>query len=67
MAAATREYDSLDKHAFDTIKGSDFLADQDAVEYFVSECPREAVLLEHWGCPFSRDPDGRIASEPLAA
>ena len=61
MAAATREYDSLDKHAFDTIKGSDFLADQDAVEYFVSECPREAVLLEHWGCPFSRDPDGRIS------
>ncbi|HZD12162.1 MAG TPA: FAD-binding protein, partial [Candidatus Binatus sp.] len=61
MAAATREYDSLDQHAFDTIKGSDFLADQDAVEYFVSECPKEAVQLEHWGCPFSRDPDGRMA------
>ncbi len=60
MAACTREYDSLDKHAYDTIKGSDFLADQDAVEYFVSECPKEAYQLEHWGLPFSRDPDGKI-------
>ncbi len=61
MAAALREYDSLDSHAYDTIKGSDFLADQDAVEFFVKESPREAIRLEHWGCPFSRDPDGRIS------
>lgn len=61
MAAVTREYDSLDSHAHDTIKGSDFLADQDAVEFFVKEAPRESVQLEHWGCPFSRDPDGRIS------
>jgi fumarate reductase flavoprotein subunit len=62
MAAVTREYDSFDSHAFDTIKGSDFLADQDSVEFFVKEAPREAYQLEHWGCPFSRDPDGRISA-----
>ncbi|HZY94454.1 MAG TPA: FAD-binding protein [Candidatus Bathyarchaeia archaeon] len=61
MAAVTREYDSLDAHAYDTIKGSDFLADQDAVEFFVKHAPRESFQLEHWGCPFSRDPDGRIS------
>ncbi len=60
-AAVLREYDSLDSHAYDTIKGSDFLADQDAVEQFVAEAPHEMIQLEHWGCPFSRDPDGRIA------
>jgi len=62
MAAVTREYDSFDSHAYDTIKGSDFLADQDSVEFFVKEAPRESYQLEHWGCPFSRDPDGRISS-----
>lgn len=61
MAAVLREYDNLDSHAYDTIKGSDFLADQDAVEFFVKESPREAVRLEHWGLPFSRDADGRIS------
>jgi succinate dehydrogenase/fumarate reductase flavoprotein subunit len=61
MAAVMRDYDSLDSHAYDTVKGSDFLADQDAVEFFVREAPREAIRLEHWGCPFSRDPDGRIS------
>ena len=62
MAAVLREYDSFDKHAYDTIKGSDFLADQDSVEFFVKEAPREAIQLEHWGCPFSRDDDGKISS-----
>src|SRR5262249_25477591 len=61
MAAVMREDDSLDLHAQDTIKGSDFLADQDAVESFVQEAPREVIQLEHWGCPWSREPDGRIA------
>ena len=60
-AAALRDYDSLEKHGFDTVKGSDFLADQDAVEEFVAEAPREIVQLEHWGCPWSREEDGRIA------
>src|SRR3990172_2535962 len=48
-------------HGFDTVKGSDFLADQDAVEFFVRRAPAEVVQLEHWGCPWSREPDGRIA------
>ncbi len=60
-AAVTREDDSLDQHAYDTLKGSDFLADQDMVETFVEEAPGELVQLEHWGCPWSRDPDGRVA------
>jgi fumarate reductase flavoprotein subunit len=60
-AAVIGEDDNLDLHAFDTIRGSDYLADQDAVEGFVAECPREIVRLEHWGCPWSREPDGRLA------
>jgi len=53
--------DSLDSHIFDTIKGSDYLADQDAVEFFVKAMPAEIYLLEHWGMPWSRTDDGRIA------
>ncbi|HEX2286916.1 MAG TPA: fumarate reductase (quinol) flavoprotein subunit, partial [Mycobacterium sp.] len=55
------EGDTLDEHIYDTISGSDWLADQDAVEAFVQEAPRELLRLEHWGCPWSRQPDGRIA------
>src|SRR5947209_13601320 len=62
MPAVTREYDSFDTHAYDTTKGSDFFADQDSVEFFVKEAPRESYQLEHWGCPFSRDTDGRIST-----
>ena len=60
-AAVMREDDSLDLHAYDTIKGSDFLADQDVVEAFVKEARDEVIQLEHWGCPWSRDPDGRVS------
>jgi fumarate reductase flavoprotein subunit len=60
-AGVTRDDDSLELHAYDTLKGSDYLADQDAVELFVEEAPRELVQLEHWGCPWSREPDGRVA------
>jgi succinate dehydrogenase/fumarate reductase flavoprotein subunit len=59
-AAVMREYDSFELHALDTIKGSDYLADQDAVEFFVAHCPEEIVQLDHWGCPWSRDEDGKI-------
>jgi fumarate reductase flavoprotein subunit len=59
--AALGPDDSEDLHAFDTIRGSDYLADQDAVEAFVAEAPGEIVQLEHWGCPWSREPDGRLA------
>jgi len=60
-AAVLREFDNLDLHAKDTIFGSDFMADQDAVEAFVKEAPGELIQLEHWGCPWSRDPDGRVS------
>jgi fumarate reductase flavoprotein subunit len=64
-AAVLRPEDSYDTHAFDTIKGSDYLADQDVVEAFVREAPVEIVQMEHWGCPWSRDPDGRISARPF--
>jgi fumarate reductase flavoprotein subunit len=60
-AGAIADDDSLELHAYDTLKGSDFLADQDVVERFVEECVRELVQLEHWGCPWNREPDGRVA------
>jgi fumarate reductase flavoprotein subunit len=53
--------DSLEEHIYDTVSGSDWLCDQDAVEAFVQEAPRELLQLEHWGCPWSRQPDGHIA------
>jgi fumarate reductase flavoprotein subunit len=60
-AAVASADDSLDEHAYDTVSGSDWLCDQDAVEAFVAEAPRELLRLEHWGCPWSRQPDGHIA------
>jgi fumarate reductase flavoprotein subunit len=53
--------DSLDLHAYDTIRGSDYLADQDVVEAFVRESPAEVIQLEHWGCPWSREADGTVS------
>jgi succinate dehydrogenase / fumarate reductase flavoprotein subunit len=58
--AAMREGDTQDSHAFDTVKGSDYLADQNIVEFFVKQAPKEIVLLEHWGCPWSRTAEGKI-------
>jgi len=58
--AVMREKDSFELHAYDTVKGADFLADQDAVELFVKRAPNEIVLTEHWGCPWSRTAEGRI-------
>jgi succinate dehydrogenase / fumarate reductase flavoprotein subunit len=57
--------DSLELHAWDTIKGSDFLADQDSVWKFVSLCPDEMKKMERWGMPWSRREDGRIAQRPF--
>ena len=59
------EGDSLELHAWDTVKGSDFLADQDVVDRFVKSSPDEIRLLEHWGCPWSRREDGRIMQRPF--
>ncbi len=55
------EGDSFELHAWDTVRGADFLCDQDVVKRFVAEAPKEILLLEHWGIPWSRRPDGRIA------
>ena len=57
--------DSLDEHAYDTISGGDWMCDQDAVEAFVKEAPEELLRLERWGCPWSREPDGRVAVRPF--
>ena len=64
-AAVLRSEDSFDGHAFDTVKGSDYLADQDVVEAFVREAPLEIIELEHWGCPWSREPDGQVSVRPF--
>ena len=65
MAAVTKPDDSADDHIYDTISGSDWLADQDAVELFVHEAPRELIQLEHWGCPWNREPNGEVAVRPF--
>jgi len=57
--------DSLELHAWDTVKGADFLADQDVVDRFVRTSPDEIRRLEHWGCPWSRRDDGRIMQRPF--
>ena len=64
-AAVIKANDSLDDHAKDTITGSDWLADQDAVELFVKEAPAEMIQLEHWGCPWSREANGHVAVRPF--
>src|SRR6187431_2363123 len=60
-AGVIADDDSIDEHIYDTISGSDWLGDQDAIEAFVHEAPRELLQLEHWGCPWSRQPDGHVA------
>ncbi len=64
-AAVIKPEDSLDAHAYDTISGGDWLPDQDAVEDFVREAPGELLRLERWGCPWSRQPDGKVAVRPF--
>src|SRR5438045_1555277 len=64
-AAAIGPGDSFETHAFDTIKGSDYLADQEVVEAFVREAPVEIIQMEHWGWPGARDPDGKISARPF--
>ena len=59
------EGDSFELHSWDTVRGADFLCDQDVVKRFVKEAPEEILLLEHWGIPWSRRSDGRIAQRPF--
>ena len=64
-AAVIKDNDSLENHINDTISGGDWMCDQDAVELFVNEAPRELIQMEHWGCPWSREPDGTVAVRPF--
>src|SRR3972149_6014841 len=57
--------DTPERHAYETVVGSDFLADQDAVEAMTREASERIFELEHWGAPFSRTPQGKIAQRPF--
>ena len=59
--------DDPEKHAFDTVKGSDYLGDQDAIQILCDEAPGDVYQLENWGAVFSRTEDGRIAQRPFGA
>jgi succinate dehydrogenase / fumarate reductase flavoprotein subunit len=59
--------DDPETHAYDTVKGSDYLGDQDAIEILCNEAPDDVYELEHWGAVFSRTEDGRIAQRPFGA
>src|SRR5438270_13078769 len=59
--------DDPEKHAFDTVKGADYLGDQDAIQVLCDEAPDDVYQLEHWGAVFSRTADGRIAQRPFGA
>jgi succinate dehydrogenase / fumarate reductase flavoprotein subunit len=59
--------DSAEAHSYDTVKGSDYLGDQDAIEILCEEAPDDVYQLEHWGAVFSRTEDGRIAQRPFGA
>ena len=63
--AALSENDRWEDHAFDTIKGSDYLADQDAVEVLCREASKRVIEMENWGTLFSRTEDGKIAQRPF--
>jgi fumarate reductase flavoprotein subunit len=64
-AGVIKDNDSLDNHFHDTVSGGDWLCDQDAVELFVNTAPLELLQLEHWGCPWSREANGRVAVRPF--
>ena len=64
-ALGNREDDSADNHAYDCVKGSDYLGDQDAIEVMANDAIHQIIWLEHRGCIFSRMPDGRIAQRPF--
>ena len=64
-AGVIKKDDSYDLHFDDTVGGGDWLSDQDCVEYFVHEAPKELLQLEHWGCPWNREDDGSVAVRPF--
>jgi len=64
-AGVIKADDSFAQHFDDTVGGGDWLSDQDAVEYFIHEAPKELIQLEHWGCPWNREADGSVAVRPF--
>ena len=64
-AGVVRDDDSLENHFNDTVSGGDWLCEQDVVEYFVNNATKEMIQLEHWGCPWSRKPDGKANVRPF--
>jgi succinate dehydrogenase / fumarate reductase flavoprotein subunit len=64
-ALGNAEEDTPDNHTFDTVKGSDYLGDQDAIAAMCEDAPRQIIWLEHRGCIFSRQPDGKIGQRPF--
>jgi len=64
-AGVIKDNDSKDHHFHDTVSGGDWLCDQDAVELFVNAAPLELMQMEHWGCPWSREPSGKVAVRPF--
>ncbi|SNZ13511.1 succinate dehydrogenase subunit A [Natronoarchaeum philippinense] len=63
--AALREGDDWELHAYDTMKGSDYLGDAPAIETLAQDAPEDVIRLEHWGMPFSREEDGRVSQRPF--
>ncbi len=61
-AAVARDDDNLEMHGYDTVKGSDFLGDQHVIQFFVEDAPKELIRMDHWGCPWSRNDDGTVAT-----
>ncbi len=59
--------DSPEQHAFDTVKGSDYLGDQDAIEVLANEAPGDIYQLDHWGCYFTRNEEGKLAQRKFGA
>src|SRR5438067_10795211 len=66
-ALGNAKEDSPEIHAYDTVKGSDFIGDQDSIEVFCREAPGDIYQLENWGAFFSRQDDGRLAQRPFGA
>jgi succinate dehydrogenase/fumarate reductase flavoprotein subunit len=66
-ALGNKADDDPETHAFDTVKGSDYLGDQDAIEIFTREAPGDIYQLEHWGCVFSRNAEGKLDQRPFGA
>lgn len=64
-AGVKRDDDNYDLHFHDTVGGGDWLCEQDVVEYFVQQAPIELTQLEHWGCPWSRTPEGKVNVRPF--